>query len=395
MDHISRIAKDRRVRAALRAFHKQLTAELDLIVSIQQIASPTFQEERRAAFVEAQFRALGLCDVAQDALHNVFARLPGTGDGAGPPLVVSAHTDTVFPAETDLSVTRHGRYLYGPGIGDNSTGVAGLILTARALLEQQLTPPADIWFVANVCEEGLGDLRGMHAVVDRFGPEAAYIVVEGGLFGQISHQAIGVSRFRITVTGPGGHSWGSFGAPSAVHILARIITAVDQISVPTAPRTTYNVGVISGGTSINTIAQSASLQLDLRSEEAAALDRLAAEVAQIVQKTGRSHQRQGVAIDMAQIGKRPSGAIPRNHPLVALAAAALRHVGWDRVTFIKGSTDANVPLSRGTAAVCIGLTESANAHRTDEYIDPAHLPDGLGQLLLLVLAAAGFDKVTR
>jgi acetylornithine deacetylase/succinyl-diaminopimelate desuccinylase-like protein len=395
MDRISRIAKERRVRSALRAFHKQLAAELDLIVSIQQIASPTFLEERRASFVEAQFRALGLVDVAQDVLHNVFARLPGTGDGTSPPLVVSAHTDTVFPAETDLSVKRNGRYLYGPGIGDNSTGVAGLILTAQALLERQLAPPVDVWFVANVCEEGLGDLRGMYAVVDRFGPEAAYIVVEGGLFGQISHQAIGASRFQITVTGPGGHSWGSFGAPSAIHILARIVTAVDQISVPATPRTTYNVGTISGGTSINAIAQSASLQLDLRSEEVAALNKLVAEVEQIVQKVARSVQRQGVTIDMAQIGRRPAGAISRNDPLVALAAAALQHVGWDRVTFIKGSTDANVPLSRGITAVCIGLTESANAHRTDEYIDPVHLPDGLGQLLLLVLAAAGFDRVTR
>jgi acetylornithine deacetylase/succinyl-diaminopimelate desuccinylase-like protein len=390
MDHISRIAKDRRVRAALRAFHRQLAAELDLIVSIQQIASPTFQEERRAAFVEAQFRALGLCDVAQDDLHNVFARLPGTGDDRFPPLVVSAHTDTVFPAETDLSVKRNGRYLYGPGIGDNATGVAGLILTAQMLLAQQIAPPADVWFVANVCEEGLGDLRGMHAVVARFGAEATYIVVEGGLFGQISHQAIGVSRFQISVTGPGGHSWGSFGAPSAIHILARIVTAVDQLSIPTTPRTTYNVGTISGGTSINTIAQSATLQLDLRSEEVAVLDDLVAEVRRIVQKTARSVQKRGVAIDMAPIGQRPAGAIPQNHPLVGLAVEALNYVGWDKVMFIKGSTDANVPLSRGITAVCIGLTESANAHRTDEYIDPVHLPDGLGQLLLLVLAAAGF-----
>lgn len=389
MNRIYNIAQDARVQLALRAFHVHQREQLELIINIQQIAAPTFGEATRAQFVQTRFEALGLCDVAQDELHNVYGRLPGAQSGS--PVIVSAHLDTVFPLETDLSVVRNGRYLYGPGIGDNSTGVAGLIAIVQALQDNQLTLPHDVWFVANVCEEGLGNLRGITAVVDRFGGDATYIVVEGGLFGRVCHQAIGVSRFRIEVSGPGGHSWGSFGTPSAIHVLSRIVAVIDDIKVPEAPRTTYNVGTIEGGTSINTIAQMASLQLDLRSENIKILDKLVQDVRRIVAETEHSYAADGIEISMDVIGQRPAGAIPRENPLVQFAVDALNYVGYRNINFMIGSTDANIPLSRGITAVCIGLTESANAHRTDEYIDPIHLPDGLSQLLLLVLAAADFE----
>lgn len=389
MNRIYNIAQDARVQLALRAFHVHQREQLELIINIQQIAAPTFGEATRAQFVQTRFEALGLCDVAQDELHNVYGRLPGAQPGS--PVIVSAHLDTVFPLETDLSVVRNGRYLYGPGIGDNSTGVAGLIAIVQALQDNQLTLPHDVWFVANVCEEGLGNLRGITAVVDRFGGDATYIVVEGGLFGRVCHQAIGVSRFRIEVSGPGGHSWGSFGTPSAIHVLSRIVAVIDDIKVPEAPRTTYNVGTIEGGTSINTIAQMASLQLDLRSENIKILDKLVQDVRRIVAETEHSYAADGIEISMDVIGQRPAGAIPRENPLVQFAVDALNYVGYRNINFMIGSTDANIPLSRGITAVCIGLTESANAHRTDEYIDPIHLPDGLSQLLLLVLAAADFE----
>jgi tripeptide aminopeptidase len=388
MKCIDRVVEDGRVQAALHSFHQNQKRQLELIARVQQIPAPTFAEAQRAQFVHEQFLAAGLVDVHQDALSNVYGRLPGAQPG--PPLIVSAHLDTVFPPETDLTIKRNGRLLYGPGIGDNATGVAGLILVAQAMLANQLQPKQDVWFVANVCEEGLGDLQGMRAVVDQFGDKAVYIVVEGGLYGQISHEAIGVSRHRITVTGPGGHSWGSFGAPSAIHILAKIVTAIDAIRPAAAPRTSYNVGTIEGGSSINTIAQSASLQLDLRSENVAALDALVNQVRIIVAETAYLYLAEGVDVEMTQIGQRPAGSIPRETDLVQLALAALAHVGCPDVTFMRGSTDANVPLSRGITAVCIGLTQSGNAHRTDEYIDPLHLPHGLGQLLLLILAAAEF-----
>lgn len=359
---------------------------IDLAIVIQQIPAPTFAEAARAAFIEQQFTAVGLQDVAQDELHNVYGRLPAANP-THPPVIISAHSDTVFPLETDLTARRDGRLVYGPGIADNSTGVAGIITLARVLREAALELPADLWFVSNVAEEGLGDLRGMRAVVERFGARATYLVVEGGLYGQVSHQGIGVRRFKLTVQTPGGHSWGNFGARSAVHELARLIVAIDRLTVPKTPKTTYNVGVIEGGTSINTIAQSASGLLDLRSESPAELEALVTAVSQIIEQ---ANKRKDVQVIMELIGNRPAGALAADAPLVQWAVAALRTVGCANPRLTASSTDANVPLSEGYTAVCIGLAESHHAHRLDEYLDPQHLPSGLSQLLLLTLAAAGY-----
>ncbi|MFQ5437121.1 MAG: M20/M25/M40 family metallo-hydrolase [Anaerolineae bacterium] len=389
MNIIERIAGEPAVQSALASFHDELTQIIETIVAIQQIPAPTFAEGERARFIEKQFAGLGLEDVSRDGIENVYGRFPGT-DPAHPPVIISAHSDTVFPAETDLAVKRNGRFLYGPGIADNSAGVAGLLHLARSLHQHRLTTAADLWFVANVGEEGLGDLRGMRAVVDRFGKQAQYLIVEGGLYGQIVHQGIGVRRYRIQANAPGGHSWGSFGAASAIHELGHLIAAIDGLVVPHQPRTTYNVGQIGGGTSINTIAQSAHLLLDLRSEDAGALAKLVAQVEELVMaRDGRTPE---LTFIMEPIGNRPPGRIQRDAPLVQAAAAALRAVGCREVEFVPASTDANVPLSAGATAVCIGLAQSANAHRLDEYLDTSYLPKGLGQLLLLVLAVGGYQS---
>ncbi len=394
MNRINKIAQDRRVQRALADFDGRIPQIADLTIAIQQIAAPTFQEAERAAFIQAQFEALGLQDVTQDELHNVYGRIPSSShqarqpQGTSPhPVVISAHSDTVFPAGTDLTVQRNGRTIHGPGIGDNSAGVAGILTLAQTVAEYDLQCPADIWFVANVGEEGLGDLRGMRRVVERFGGEATYIVVEGGLYGQISHRGIGVQRYRIQVETPGGHSWGNFGQTSAIHVLGRLITALDELQPPRQPKTTYNVGVIEGGTSINTIAQEASLLLDLRSEDSAALADLVAAVVALVQQFARLPQ---VSVTMEMIGNRPAGGIPADTPLVQWAEVALRFVGRPYPHFITSSTDANIPLSLGYTAVCVGLTESNNAHRLDEYLDTQYLAAGMSQLLLLTLAAAGY-----
>ena len=377
------------VRAALAAFHERREAILAQIIAIQQIPAPTFDEARRAAFIEEQFRALGLVDVSCDALNNVYGKRAGASSDQ-PPVVVSAHLDTVFPMETDLTVRHDGQLVYGPGIGDNSTGVAGLLQVAEMIRERDLPHEADIYFVANVGEEGLGDLCGMRAVVDRFGGAATYVIVEGGLFGKLIHQAVGVRRYHVEVTAPGGHSWGGFGAASAIHVLGHLIVDIDSLSVPTIPKTTYNVGIIQGGTSINTIANSAHLWLDLRSEGPAALEQLVKSAEEIVRLRNRKYvlEGHGVEIRMEQVGNRPAGSIDRQSPVVALADAALRAVGSETVHYIVSSTDANIPLSRGYQAVCLGLTHSGNSHRPDEFIDTTHLPAGLGQLLLVALAAA-------
>ncbi len=364
------------------------------MVLIQQVPAPTFAEADRAQLVEDEMRVLGLADVMQDDMHNVFGRLPATTEPTGRPVVISAHLDTVFPAETDLTLTRSERYFCGPGVGDNSTGVAGLLSVAETILNHGLIRRSDIWFVANVGEEGLGDLRGMRAVADRFGSDARYVVVEGGLFGQLSYQAIGVKRFKIEARAPGGHSWGNYGATSAIHMLAHLIAAFDSLTVPTVPKTTYNVGLIEGGTSINTIAQHAALWLDLRSEDTRTLSDLVAQVENLVELHNKRHlvHATGASLTMTQVGNRPAGRAKRNSALVGWARDALWHVGHSDVRTIASSTDANVPLSRGYEAVCLGLTESANSHRMDEYIVTDLLPAGLGQLLLVALAAANANE---
>lgn len=349
-------------------------------IAIQQIAAPTFAEAERARYVESQFRALGLEDVNRDSLDNVYGLIAGRNQA--PPLIVTAHTDTVFPAGTNLAIRQEGQRVYGPGIADNSLGVAGLLALAQLLGDFGLAPAGDIWLVANVGEEGLGDLRGMRAVVAHFGP-ANYVVVEGGMYGRLCHQAIGVRRYRLTVQTPGGHSWAAFGTPSAIHHLGRLIAAIDGLSVPNAPKTTYNVGLIEGGTSVNSIAHSASLLLDLRSEQPAALEQLVAEVEKIVHQ---SQQPPLIRIEQDVIGNRPAGQIPRQSPIVSLATEALNLVGCQTIEYVAASTDANIPLSLGYPAVCLGLTRSGHSHRPDEYLESQFVPAGMGQLLLLTLA---------
>lgn len=392
MDRISRIAQCPRTKAALDSFVARKDEIIEWIVAVQQIPAPTFSEAERAAFIESRFRELGLKDVWRDSLHNVYGRSPGANPQAHKPVVISAHSDTVFPSGTDLQLRRDKRFLHGPGVGDNSTGVAGLFAIAETLNKYDLQPNADLWIVSNVGEEGLGDLCGMRAVVNHFGHQAIYIVVEGGLYGQIAHEAIGVRRFRIAVETTGGHSWGSFGNASAIHELGQLIAAIDRLNVPQKPKTTYNVGMIEGGTSINTIAALASMLLDLRSADSNELDRLVSQVGVVIQRARkRAFQRKKIVkITVEQVGSRPAGRISRNSPLVGWADAALRYVGSPPVIYVSGSTDANIPLSLNIPSVCIGLTESANSHRLDEYIDTSSLPEGLQQLLLLALAAADY-----
>lgn len=393
MNLITTLAQRPDVQAAQLSFYERLDSIVENIIAIQQVPAPTSNEEERSRFVQERFRDTGLVDVGRDPLNNVFGTLPGR-QRHKPPLVITAHLDTVFPFDTNLTVRRDGKLIYGPGIGDNSTGVAGLIEIAGAIRNFAPAHSADIHFVANVGEEGLGDLRGMRAVVEHFGGRATYVVVEGGLYGKLIHEAVGVRRYHITVTAPGGHSWGGFGAASAIHILGHLIVDIDNLRVPSMPKTTYNVGIIEGGLSINSIAHSAGLWLDLRSEDQDALENLVLSVKEIVANrnlkyTGDGHS---VEIAMKQVGDRPAGVIPRHSPVVAYASAALRAAGVPDVHYLASSTDANIPLSRGYQAVCLGLTNSGNSHRPDEFIDTTNLPAGLGQLLLVALAVAGMER---
>ncbi len=357
---------------------------LDLAIAIQQIPAPTFHEAERAAFVRARFAEEGLQDVEIDSAGNVYARLSQTvANSLIKPLVVSAHLDTVFPTSVDLSVRREPERILAPGIGDNSLGVAGLFGLLWALRNKHISLPGDLWLVANVCEEGLGNLRGMQALVERFGSRSlAYIVVEGMALGQVYQRGLGVQRYRLTVRTAGGHSWIDYGQPSAVHELTALSTCITALELPRQPRTTLNVGIISGGSSVNTIAAEAMLELDLRSESATALKDLAGQVEQIV----HSVQKPGVRIELETIGKRPSGELAPEHKLVKLAQACLNSLGIEARLSI-GSTDANLPLSLGYPSITVGLTTGGKAHSVHEYINVAPLEKGVEQLVGLVSQA--------
>ncbi len=353
---------------------------LDLACQIQQIPAPTFDEGARAAFVAEQFTAHGLCDVEVDELGNVFGRRPGRATEARP-VLVSAHTDTVFPASQPLTLQRTPDRITGAGIGDNSLGVAGLLGLLWSLGDEKL--PGDLHLAANVCEEGLGDLRGMRRVVERLGHRVrATVVLEGMALGHIYHGAIGVRRYRLTARTEGGHSWLHFGRPSAIHTLVRLAAQITELSLPANPKTTFNIGNISGGTTVNTIAREASLDLDLRSETPAVLAALAARV----EALAASYHSAETQVETRIIGDRPAGSLAREHPLVQLAAHTLEGLGVG-YSFETGSTDANVPLSRGLACVCLGLTRGGNSHRPDEYIETRDLDKGLESIVRVVRGA--------
>ena len=353
-------------------------------IAIQQIPAPTFAEGQRASAILGRFRQAGLQDVAQDDVCNVFGRWPGR-DPACPALLVSAHTDTVFPSDTDLTTRRDGERIYGPGLGDNSLGVASLLALLEMLQAHRIQPVSDIWFVANSREEGLGDLGGIRAVWDRLKDRlGAAIVVEGMALGRVYHAGIAVRRLRITCRAPGGHSWLHFGQPSAIHGLIHLGAAITALTPPAEPRTTFNIGLISGGHSVNSLATHAEFYLDLRSEDPASLADLEAQVRRAASQASQPNL--AFAIDI--VGDRPAGQIATDHPLVKLAAAALDAIDHP-VTYERGSTDANVLLANGLPSVTIGITYGAHSHRLDEYIETAPIASGLWQLLLLTLSAAG------
>jgi acetylornithine deacetylase/succinyl-diaminopimelate desuccinylase-like protein len=237
-----------------------------------------------------------------------------------------------------------------------------------------------VWFVANVGEEGLGDLRGMKAVVDRFGSEVkAYLILEGMALGNIYHRAIGVKRYRITAKTKGGHSWSDYGKPSAIHALSKLVVELTSMKLPAEPRTTMNVGKISGGTSINTIAAEASLELDLRSEGQESLAELISKVEQKIQEVSQPE----VKFEAEIIGARPAGELSADHPLIQLAQECIREQGLEP-TLTSGSTDANIPLSLGYPALVLGVTTGGGAHTMNEFINIAPIESGLRQLVSFV-----------
>jgi acetylornithine deacetylase/succinyl-diaminopimelate desuccinylase-like protein len=378
------------VAAALRwvdGHADQIVAEA---VRICEIPAPTFEEAERAAYVRSRFDQLGLKDVGIDAAGNARGWRPGTGQGPG--LAMAAHLDTVFPRGTALRVARQGRRLAAPGIGDNSVAIAALLAVIQALEHAGVQTEGPLYLAGDTGEEGLGDLKGMKAfmadVKDRV---SAAVAVEGMKQNRIIHVAVGSRRYNITVRARGGHSWGHFPSPSAIHILGRAIADISWLEVPRTPKTTYNVGVVHGGTSVNTIAAEAGMLVDMRSVDRPALADLERRVLEIVRRA--AHEGDGQATTEL-VGDRPAGAIPADHPVVASCRAI--HAALGLSSFSEpSSTDANVPLGMGLPGVCLSITEGANEHRLDEYIETDPIPTGVKTILLAAVALTSGDPTRK
>ncbi len=383
--HVASCAQSAHFHSLAQAIDAQQV--IQTAVAIQQIPAPTFDERRRAEYVRDCFVAAGLCDVSIDALHNAIGRWPGA-DPTRPALLLSAHTDTVFPATTDLTVREESGRLYGPGLGDNSLGVATLIALAELFARHNIRPSADIWFAANSREEGLGNLDGIRAVWNALGSRlGAAIVIEGTALGRVYHAGIAVRRLHIVCHAPGGHSWLHFGQPSAVHGLIDLGAQILALTPPREPRTTFNIGLIHGGHSVNSLACEAELYLDLRSEEPACLQALERVVRECIDAAGQAPL---LTFTTTVVGDRPAGHIDPTHPLVQMAGAALE-LARVPALYERGSTDANALLANGLPTVTVGVSRGAHSHRQDEYIETTPVASGLWQLALLVLSAAEWD----
>ena len=354
------------------------------------IPAPTFAEGARAEWFCEQFRGLGLSGAHVDEAGNALAELPGRdSEGDGPVVLLSAHLDTVFPAGTDCAPVEDGAVIRAPGATDNAAGLAGLLGIAAALRFAEILPGATILFAANTGEEGEGDLRGMRHL---FGASAyarrirAAIALEGAGEATVIDRALGSRRLRVTVTGPGGHSWADAGRPNAILALAEALLALERLALPANPRTTLNVGTVAGGNSVNSVPAMASADLDLRSASGMELDRL--ELAVLKTMAGVIARRDGVAMRAERIGDRPAGELDKGSALAQSLRAVDRHLGLATDSRL-GSTDANLPLSRGVPALAIGAGGvGGGIHTLGEWHDPSGREMALRRVLLLVLDAA-------
>lgn len=386
---------DPRVRSALAKIRTDDSWLIEQQTSICEVEAPPFKEQRRAADFAARLRALSYANVRIDAEGNVIAERPG--DPGEPVVVLSAHLDTVFPEGTDVRVRRSGDTLRGPGIGDDCRGLAVLLGVARALDHAQVRTTGTIIFVGTVGEEGAGNLRGVRHLVDVSLKDRIdyFIAVDGAGLGTTS-AAVGSNRYRVTYSGPGGHSYGAFGMPNPMHALGRAIALVSEIQVPTEPKTTFSVGVLRGGTSVNSISESASMDVDLRSESPAALAALDSAVMRALASALAAERarwpRSSVALNVKvdTIGIRPAATQPDTALIVRAALAAGRTLGFSSETGAS-STDANLPMSRGIPAITIdGGGIGRGAHSLNEsWIATPDAYLGPQWALLITLTLAG------
>lgn len=368
-------------------------------IELTEIPSPPYKEAMRAQDYQRRLKALGLQDARIDAEGNVIAVRKGSGNG--PVLVVSAHLDTVFPEGTDVKVKVKGNRYEAPGIYDDGRGLASLLSVLRALNHSSLKTVGDIVFVGTVGEEELGDLRGVKALFRDNKAIDGFISLDGLDIGRVVSQATGSRRFRIIYTGPGGHSFSAFGLPSATHALGRAIAKISDVRTVYEPKTTFTVGTLKGGTSVNAIAAEAELGLDMRSNSAVELKKLEDRIMALAREAAdeenkRWDKKDMIKVELKLVGDRPAGAGPVDSPIVSAARRAVATVGGEVKSVGASSTDSNLPISLGIPAVTLGSGGvGGGSHGPGEWYSPVNAWLGPQSTLLTVLSLVGVDGVTQ
>lgn len=384
------------VGRAFTFFETNATAITDEQIQICSIPASPFGEQQRAEYLAAKFSQLGLTEVEIDEEGNCLGLLEGSSES--PLLVVSAHLDTVFSPDTDFNVVRSGNRLLAPGIADDGCGLAALIALGRALQTEKIRTEGSILFVGTVGEEGEGNLRGVRHLLTR-GRWAskidAFLSFDGPGVDRITNRALGSRRYRVEISGRGGHSWGDFGLPNPVHALGRAVSKLAGYPLPREPRTTFNVGRIEGGTSVNSIPQKAAMDVDLRSGSDTELRRLDSFFRRSLKQAAEEEnasRRPGdplLELKIDLIGERPSGETPSDSPLVELAVEATKTLGVE-ARLDQSSTDSNFPISLGIPAITLGAGGISGAsHTLAEWYDPIHRDLGLKRGLLVILGVVG------
>jgi len=390
----TQLEENPQVRSAMQWFSAHLNWINEEQARLTEIPAPTSEESQRAAAVKVLLAAVGL-NVHIDKTGNVIGELEGANGKEV--VILSAHLDTVFPAGTDVKVRREGGRVMAPGISDNGTGLAALVAIARALHETRIQPQRTILFVADVGEEGEGNLRGMHAAVDACGRSLkAVIVMDGSGIDHVTTKALASRRLEAVITGPGGHSWSDFGIPNPINALVRASVRFINTRVPVSPRTTFNIGEVEGGTSVNSIPHEAHLKVDIRSESEEELGRLETAFREAIaagvrdeMEASRDRSRGVLESKITLLGNRPGGELRSDSSLLAALRAADEIVG-NESRLERSSTDANIPLSMGIEAIAIGAGGmGGGAHSLQEWYDPAGRELGLQRAMLTLLGVAG------
>jgi acetylornithine deacetylase/succinyl-diaminopimelate desuccinylase-like protein len=388
------------VRAALDFIKADEAATLADQKALVVIPSPTSKEQQRAHYYLGRLKTIGLDDVRMDSASNVCGVLRGSG--GGPKLLLSAHLDTVFPEGTDLAIKEKDGKLYAPGIADDARGLAAMLSVVRGLKAAKIRTVGDVWFCGTVGEEGLGDLKGIKQVFRDQKDIDGYIALESPTVAneEISYQAAGSNRYRISYKGPGGHSYQAFGLPSAIHALGRAIAGISDLETPKVPKTTFTVGTVAGGTSVNSIAADATMDLDMRSNDNSELLKLEARALQIARDAAAAENRRWgsdkLQVDITQVGARPAGSPSPDSTVVHALWLSVRATGATPKLAGARSTEANLPISLGIPAAVVGAGGfSQGIHAPDEWFDPTNAYLGASKTLLAIVGLAGLDGVSQ